>query len=62
MTTYWSCMACEASGEGDKAAEQHVRDTRHGGQTYARPRPPRTSIPFTLTDAGWAATSSGWTT
>jgi hypothetical protein len=28
--------------------------------TYARPRIPRTSIPFTLTDKGWAATCKGW--
>lgn len=60
MTTYWSCMVCQESGTGDKAAEQHVRDTGHSTQTYARPRTAQ-AIPFTLTDAGWAATSRGWT-
>lgn len=56
MTTYWSCRTCGAAGEGDKAAEQHVRDTTHTVETYARPRPPAHSIPYALTDAGW-----GWT-
>lgn len=61
MTVYWLCRTCGASGEGDKAAEQHVRDTTHTTETFARPRT-TLAIPFTLTDAGWAATSSGWTT
>lgn len=62
MAAYWSCLNCDDSGEGDRAAEQHVRDTTHSVQTYAGPRPPALSIPFTLTDAGWAAASEGWTT
>lgn len=60
MTVYWACMVCEASGEGDRAAEQHVRDTQHGVRTSVRP--PATSIPFTLTDKGWAAVSREWAT
>lgn len=61
MTVYWRCRTCGASGEGDKAAEQHVRETAHTTETYARPRRTALSVPFTLTDAGWAITSSGWT-
>jgi hypothetical protein len=60
MTVYWSCRTCGAAGEGDKAAEQHVRDTAHTTETYARPWPPVFSIPLTLTDQGWAAASQGW--
>lgn len=60
MTTFWSCSTCGASGTGDKAAEQHVRDTTHTVTTSTRPRPPAHSIPFTLTDAGWAVASAGW--
>lgn len=62
MTVYWICRQCGASGEGDKAAEQHVRETTHTTETRARPWRTTLAIPFTLTDAGWAATSSGWTT
>lgn len=36
MTVYWRCSRCEASGEGDKAAEQHVKDTSHGVFTSSR--------------------------
>ncbi len=60
MTVYWSCRTCGAGGEGDKAAEQHTRATTHTTETYARPRPPAHAIPLTLTDAGWAVASAGW--
>lgn len=60
MTVYWNCRTCGAAGEGDKAAEQHVRDTGHATETHARLRRREHSIPFTLTDAGWAVTSEGW--
>jgi hypothetical protein len=53
MTIFWACMVCEASGTTDEAAERHIRDTGHSTRTSIRP--PATSIPFTLTDAGWAA-------
>lgn len=62
MTTYWYCDTCETAGGGDREAEQHTRTTGHTTTTYARPRTPRMSIPFTLTDAGWALASEGWTT
>lgn len=37
MTTFWACMTCPASGEGDRAAEQHVKGTRHAVHTSASP-------------------------
>ena len=58
MTVHWACLDCPASGETDRAAEQHVKATRHSVRTSVRP--PATSIPFTLTDAGWAVASEGW--
>ena len=38
MTTFWTCQDCPATGEGDKAAEQHVKSTRHSVLTSARKR------------------------
>jgi hypothetical protein len=34
----WHCLdpACDESGEGDKAAEKHSRDTSHGTTTHVR--------------------------
>lgn len=57
MTIYWRCRTCGASGEGDKAAEQHVRDTTHATETRARPwmTEERQSVRYWLTDTGWAA-------
>jgi hypothetical protein len=54
MTIYWLCRTCLASGEGDKAAEQH---TRHTTETSARPRTPeqRQSVRYWLTARGWDA-------
>lgn len=51
MTTWWRCQACPAEGEGDRAAEQHVRDTRHSVLTSAR----RQAARYWLTDKGLAA-------
>lgn len=60
MTVYWRCRTCGASGEGDKAAEQHVRDTTHCTETSTRPRTAeqQQSVRYWLTDAGWAAAGS----
>jgi hypothetical protein len=57
MTIYWLCRTCLASGEGDKAAEQHTRDTRHTTETSTRPRTPEQaqSVRYWLTGAGWDA-------
>lgn len=56
MTVYWSCRTCGASGTGDKAAEQHVRETTHTTETYARPRK---SVEGVLADRYWL-TGAGW--
>ncbi|WP_374457738.1 hypothetical protein [Nocardioides sp.] len=57
MTIHWYCRTCTACGEGDKAAEQHVRDTAHTVETSTRPRhtEERQSVRYWLTDKGWAA-------
>lgn len=57
MTIYWLCRQCGASGEGDKAAERHVRDTRHTTETSTRPRTPeqQQSVRYWLTDAAYVA-------
>jgi hypothetical protein len=34
----WACLNCDDGGEGDKAAEKHVRDHGHSVQTFVRPR------------------------
>lgn len=56
MTVYWICRTCGASGEGDRPAEQHVRDTGHTTETSARPRTPeqQQSIRYWLTPAAYA--------
>lgn len=63
MTVHWRCRTCGASGAGDKAAEQHVRDTAHTTETSARPRSAeeRQSVRYWLTDKGWAAARGGAT-
>jgi hypothetical protein len=57
MTVHWACMACEASGTGDRAAEQHVRDTTHSTETRSRPwmTEEQQSVRYWLTDAAYVA-------
>lgn len=33
----WRCLTCDEAGEGDRAAEKHVREQRHSVMTAARP-------------------------
>lgn len=47
MTVYWYCRTCTACGEGDKDAEQHVRETQHTTETSRVRRHPGSAITVT---------------
>lgn len=58
MTVYWLCRTCGASGEGDRPAEQHVRETAHTTETFTKPRrvvaEERQAVRYWLTPAAYA--------
>lgn len=40
LPVWWVCFDCDETGKGDRGAEKHTRDTKHGTTTQTYPPPP----------------------